>query len=171
MQVEEIFISMGSNTGARELMLQEALKEIALLPVNIMALSGIYETASWGIPDQPPYLNQVIRISTSLEPSVFMQNLLQIEQKLGRIRSGERWLSRTIDLDILFFGNLILQTPALQLPHPRLSERRFVLVPLAEIRPFFRDPLTKKTVLELLRDCQDPLQVNLWPLSKSSVKG
>ncbi len=171
MQVEEIFISLGSNTGARELMLQEALREIALLPVKILSLSGIYETASWGIPDQPPYLNQVIMVSTNQEPSALMQNLLRIEQKLGRIRSGERWHSRTIDLDILFIGNLILQTPALQIPHPRLRERRFVLVPLGEIRPLFRDPVTKKSIQELLRDCQDPLSVYLWPIAGSSIKG
>jgi 2-amino-4-hydroxy-6-hydroxymethyldihydropteridine diphosphokinase len=159
---EEIYISAGSNAGNRESMLKEAIGKLADVAGSVKTLSGIYETAPWGNMEQPLFLNQVLRLSSRLDPRDLMSTLLLIEQALGRERTGTRWNSRTIDLDILFVGSLILDTPALHLPHPQISNRRFILIPMAEIAPSFVHPVLNRTIAELLQECPDTLSVWKW---------
>jgi 2-amino-4-hydroxy-6-hydroxymethyldihydropteridine diphosphokinase len=162
MNYPDVFISLGSNSGRRELMLEAALHGITKLTGQVLAASSIYETAPWGKLSQPLFLNQVIRVVSPLEPVELLEALLATELRLGRERKGERWGERTIDIDLLFAGPIICNTPLLRLPHPELASRRFVLVPLAELAPAFRHPITHQTVAEMLDACTDLLPVNKW---------
>lgn len=150
---------MGSNLGDRHQVLADALRlitEQAGAPVDV---SAIYETEPWGVTDQPAFLNQVIHISTSLPPEELLRILLNIEHDLGRVRY-ERWGARVIDIDILYFGDAVLDSARLTLPHPRLQDRRFVLAPLAEIAPDFVHPILHKTSAQLLAECPDTSYVS-----------
>ena len=99
-----------------------------------MACSSVYETAPWGITDQPAFLNQVLRLSTTLSPGALLRIILQIEEQMGRVRV-RKWGQRLIDIDILFYGNSVIAEEDLVIPHPGIAERRFVLEPLVEIAP------------------------------------
>jgi 2-amino-4-hydroxy-6-hydroxymethyldihydropteridine diphosphokinase len=132
----EVYIALGSNLGNRAQNLALACEALARNEIEITAASSVYETEPWGPKPQGPYLNQVIRGTTKLAPKALLARLLDIERTLGRERDGvERYGPRTIDLDILLFGDEKLAEPDLQIPHPRMMERAFVLVPLAEIAP------------------------------------
>ncbi|HEY1016229.1 MAG TPA: 2-amino-4-hydroxy-6-hydroxymethyldihydropteridine diphosphokinase, partial [Herpetosiphonaceae bacterium] len=128
-----IYLALGSNQGDRLALLGEAL---ALLPpaVAVGACSPVYETAAAYVEDQPPFYNCVVAAATELAPGALLAALKSIEHELGR-RAGQRYGPRPIDLDILLYGDLILETPELTIPHPRMAERAFVLVPLLEIAP------------------------------------
>src|SRR5512141_2549794 len=128
-----IYLALGTNLDDRLANLRRALEG---LPPDIIlrAQSLIYETPAWGYEDQPPFLNMVIKAETDLEPPALLARLKQLELQLGRTPSFH-WGPRLIDIDILFYDNLILQTPNLVIPHPRLHDRGFVLVPLADIAP------------------------------------
>ena len=149
-----IFLLLGSNLGERVAILQQARQMIAEKAGTILAESAIYETEPWGLLDQPAFLNQVIEIDSVLKPQELLNTLLQIEQELGRIRKI-RWGARLIDIDILYCSDLILDNSTLTLPHPRLHERRFTLIPLSEIAPEFIDPKHQKTITQLLEECPD----------------
>ena len=132
----EVYIALGSNLGDRAHNLAAAREALAEGAVDISAVSSVYETEPWGPKPQGPYLNQVVRATTRLAPKALLARLLEIERALGRERGGtERYGPRIIDLDILLYDDLLLREPDLQLPHPRMLERAFVLVPLAEIAP------------------------------------
>ncbi|QDK78096.1 2-amino-4-hydroxy-6-hydroxymethyldihydropteridine diphosphokinase [Spirosoma sp. KCTC 42546] len=149
---------LGANLGDRTLTLRRAIDLIAERVGLVVNASGLYETAPWGVTDQPTYLNQVLAVETMLEPEEVLTQTQAIEQELGRIRL-EKWGARVIDIDILYYDQLIWQTDTLTIPHPYLHQRRFTLVPLAEIAPAFVHPVLKKTTVELLEECEDESEV------------
>lgn len=147
-----VFIALGSNQGDRELNLLRAVAEIGKFPDSrITALSGFYDTEPVGPVDQPNFLNGVLRVETALSPRHLLAELQRIETEVFRRVRDVQWGPRPMDLDILLYGDLILEEEGLVIPHPRLHERRFVLVPLAEIAPGQIHPKFGKRVDELLR--------------------
>jgi 2-amino-4-hydroxy-6-hydroxymethyldihydropteridine diphosphokinase len=118
-------------------------------------VSSVFETASWGVDGQPDYLNCVAGYSTSFKPGEVLETLLTTEIKAGRIRSGKLYESRIIDLDLLLYGDLVLHETGLQVPHPRMTLRRFTMAPLSEIYPEIIHPELKKTMAELMEECID----------------
>ena len=143
-----VYIALGSNLENREENLDSA---IAAMPPDIIPLtcSPIYQTPPWGFIDQPAFLNQVVKANTDLNPQELLRYLKGLEGKLGR-RSTIRYGPRQIDLDILFYANVVLDIPGLTIPHPRIAERAFVLVPLSDIAPNLIHPVLLKTVTEML---------------------
>ena len=141
-QSRRAFIALGGNVGDVENTLIEALFEIDGLPqTSVRSQSGFYRTRAWGRTDQPDFVNAVAELSTWLVPRILLDKLLEIEERHGRVRSdGEKWGPRELDLDLLVYGDESLDEPGLHLPHPRLHERAFVLVPLAEIAPLLLIP-------------------------------
>ncbi len=154
----DVYLLLGSNLGNRQLFLQDAARYIENNAGRILMRSGIYETQSWGKTDAPDYLNQVLLIQTELPPQVLLAELLNIEIMLGRQRL-EKWGSRTVDIDILFYGEEIISESNLNVPHPELHNRRFTLEPLAEIAPDLQHPILNKTVLSLKNELKDSLAV------------
>src|SRR3954470_13745565 len=152
------YLLAGSNMGNRTAYLQLATKIIEEQCGSIITRSHIYETAAWGVLDQPSFYNQAVVLQTSLQPEILMQALLNIEAAIGRQRV-QKMGPRIIDLDVLLIDDLILNTPLLTVPHPHLSERRFALTPLAEIAPALIHPVANKTIAELLKECSDMLGV------------
>ncbi len=154
------YLSLGSNLGDRKGNLARALNLLSQ-QVVVDKVSSIYETEPVGYRDQPLFLNIVCRISTRLSPARLLQLAKQIEAKLGRTNSF-RNAPRTIDIDILFYGNKVLNSEGLTIPHTRLTERAFVLVPLAEIAPDLIHPVSGRRVKELLDDLGKAAGVNKW---------
>ncbi len=128
------YLGLGSNLGDRESLLRSALERLAADDLVITAVSSVYETAPVGWIDQPDFLNLAAAIATALSPRALLERCLAVEAALGRVRA-ERWGPRTIDIDVLWYEGVVLQEPALTLPHPRLTERAFALLPLAEVAP------------------------------------
>ena len=153
------YVAIGANLGNRAGTMREALAMLhATDGVRVVACSSAYDTAPVGPPDQPRYLNAVAAVHTTRSPRELLTALLDIEKALGRERSSSRWTARTIDLDLILFGECVegggdSPSGALSVPHPRFRERAFVLVPLAEIAPQARDPVTGERVESLLRAC------------------
>ena len=145
---KDIFLALGTNLGDREANLRQA-KHLLASRVKVEQESVIYITPPWGYADQPEFLNQVIKVRTCLNPSKLLKALKSIENKMGREKTI-RYGPRLIDLDILFYGQRVVQKKNLCIPHPRLHERAFVLVPLCEIAPDFTHPIFKKTARDLL---------------------
>ncbi|GAB2865329.1 2-amino-4-hydroxy-6-hydroxymethyldihydropteridine diphosphokinase [Hymenobacter ruber] len=155
------YLLLGSNLGDRAALLAQARARLAATAGVLVAESGIYETAAWGREDQPAFLNQALALRTALSAEELLTACLDTERAAGRERR-EHWGSRTLDVDILFLGPEIIATPALSVPHPRLAERRFALVPLAEIAGSLVHPQLGETVAALLARCPDPLPVRRW---------
>jgi len=153
-----VFLSLGSNLGNREEHLRAAVRELMQRGVSVVRCASIYSTEPREVLDQPWFLNTVLWADTDLAPDDLLSVFLEIEQVQRRTRHQIKG-PRTLDIDILFFGNKIVQKPGLTIPHPALSTRRFVLGPLAEIAPDFVDPVSGKTVQQLLTDCNDTATV------------
>jgi len=155
------YLLLGSNLGDRAARLAQARHDLATRAGQLVAASTIYETAAWGLEDQPAFLNQVLAVATTLLPANLLGACQAAEQAQGRERLVH-WGARTLDVDILLFGQEIIATPTLTVPHPALPARRFALVPLAELAPQLRHPQLHQTMLELLAACPDPLPVQRW---------
>ena len=153
------FLGLGSNLGDRAGMLTAALSLLAGGDVRIVRKSRVYESPPWGKTDQPPFLNRVIEVETTLAPEELLARCQEVEDTLGRVRR-ERWGPRTIDIDILLYDDLVIQTPDLVVPHADLRRRAFVLVPLAEVAPAVRLP-TGETVADLLMALPDRAEVRV----------
>lgn len=156
--MHEVFLLLGSNLGDRELFLKQAIDQTETEIGIVLQKSSVYETQSWGKTDAPDYLNQVIFLKTALSPLKVLEKALYIENKLGRHRD-EKWGSRIIDIDVLFYDQQIINEPGLIIPHPELQKRRFTLEPLAEIAPDWVHPVLKKNILQLKTELIDELNV------------
>ena len=154
----DVFLLLGSNLGNRQLYLNQAIEHISGDIAPVEKISSVYETASWGKTDLPDYLNQVIVLKTNLPALDVLNKILNIEDVLGR-RREEKWGSRIIDIDILFYGQSVINESELQVPHPELHNRRFTLEPLAEIAPQFVHPLLNKNILQIKSELKDKLIV------------
>jgi 2-amino-4-hydroxy-6-hydroxymethyldihydropteridine diphosphokinase len=154
---EGIYLLLGSNLGDKRKQLSSAIDKIAR-GNEVVLQSKVYETAAWGNSDQPSFYNQVISIRTSIDPHDLLHQLLNIELEMGRIRD-EKWGARHIDIDILYFNDLVIKTDNLTIPHPEIQNRRFTLVPMVELAAEFYHPVLKKTQQELLTKCADLLEV------------
>lgn len=148
------YLLTGSNLGNRKDFLQEACDLLSQRAGKCMSTSSFYETAPWGKTDQPSFLNQAIQLETNLSPEDLLKALLKIELDLGRIRT-EKYGPRTIDIDILLYGNEIIEQPQLQIPHPQLANRRFALLPLLELNPQLVHPVTGVSIKGMLDQCPD----------------
>jgi 2-amino-4-hydroxy-6-hydroxymethyldihydropteridine diphosphokinase len=177
---ETVFLLLGSNLGNKMENMHQAIGWIREMAGEIDETSSVWETASWGFSSQDRFYNVVVKIRTALEPLPLLEELHTIEKKLGRRRFfpasivpgnsfaangyNPNYVSRTIDIDILFFGNLIIHSEVLEIPHPRLHLRRFTMEPLMELIPGFVHPLLGKTIRQLYDDCLDKLEAN--PITK-----
>lgn len=153
--MNKVFLGLGTNLGDREANLKMAIESIIENIGPVVSSSSVYETEPWGFRTKDLFLNMVAGVETKLKPSGLLGRMLMIEAKMGRLRSGKEYSSRIIDLDILLYGEEILDSKSLVIPHPKLHERRFVLVPLCEIAPDLVHPVLKKSIKQLLSECPD----------------
>jgi 2-amino-4-hydroxy-6-hydroxymethyldihydropteridine diphosphokinase len=155
-----IIILLGSNLGDRLANLKQAIASIASFS-SILQHSNIYQTAAWGNTDQADFLNQAIEIQTHQTAENLMQALLAIESQMGRVRL-QKWEPRIIDLDIIFYESAIHNSDFIQIPHPEMQKRAFVLKPLLDIIPNFEHPILKQSITQLWEKCPDQLEVSLF---------
>lgn len=159
--MNQAYLILGGNIGNRMENLEKARELINKDAGRIILKSEIFNTAAWGKTDQPDFYNQALKIETDLNPPDLLNELLKIEAKAGRIRNGEKWAERTMDIDILFFNDEIINEQNLIIPHPHLEERRFVLAPLTDIASQHIHPVLKKSISVLLKECPDTSAVSI----------
>lgn len=152
--MKRVYLSLGANLGDREGALREALAQLGAAGIKVLRVSSLYETEPRDVPDQPWFLNAVAEAETELFPKMLLARTQSIEQAMGRRKTRPKG-PRTIDIDILLYGNSVVDTEALVIPHPRMHERRFVLEPLSELDPELRHPVTRRTVRDMLAGVQD----------------
>lgn len=157
--MQNAYLLTGGNTGDRQQFLASALKALEAECGQIIAVSALYETEAWGMNDQPPFLNQAIELQTALSPQVLLECILAIEIQLGRVRD-QKYGPRTIDIDILLYGQEVINEPGLVIPHPHLPNRRFALECLNDIASSFVHPVLHKSISTLLEECTDSLTVH-----------
>jgi 2-amino-4-hydroxy-6-hydroxymethyldihydropteridine diphosphokinase len=153
-----VYLALGSNLGDREAYLGAGLRGLAARGVDIVRCASVYSTEPLEVRNQPWFLNTAVVANTDLDPEQLLRTCLDVEKENQRVRNNTKG-PRTLDIDIIFYGNEIIQKPHLQVPHPSFSKRRFVLAPLVEIAPDFIDPLSGKTVRQLLDTCTDQSRV------------
>lgn len=168
---QEVILLLGSNMGNREELLHKACQALQNEVGELTHLSGLYETEPWGFEAEQNFLNQVATLKTNLNPHQLLKVTQQIEARAGRVRAADgRFISRTLDIDILFFGNKQVDTPDLQIPHPHLHKRRFTLVPLADHHAQMEHPTLKQTISQLLESCPDELPVKTYQTKEAQKK-
>ena len=155
----KLYILLGGNLGDKQRVFSDARAKLSQQVGTITNQSVLYETEPWGFESDDIFWNQVLEISTSFSPEEVLRQTQQIERELGRIRKANQYDSRIIDIDILFYGHLIIKTENLVIPHPRIQERKFALVPLCEIAPELIHPVFLKSITQLLAECGDSLNV------------
>lgn len=153
--MNNVYLLIGGNVGNRLQNLRHAVEQLSSWG-TVIRQSAVYETAAWGKTDQASFLNQAIELKTNLSPQVLIGTILQIEEEMGRKRM-EKYGPRIIDIDILFFNSDIVQEPHLTIPHPEIQNRRFALVPMADIAPELMHPVLHKSIRHLLQECPDTL--------------
>jgi 2-amino-4-hydroxy-6-hydroxymethyldihydropteridine diphosphokinase len=149
--MKTVHLALGTNLGDRPANLARAIERLSSAEIRVLRASSVWETEPRDLPNQPWFLNQVLEVETSLFPRQLLQRLHRIEREMGRIRATPKG-PRLIDIDILFFGRAVVSAPDLEIPHPHMTERRFVLEPLAELVPDLRHPVTRRTVRQMLGD-------------------
>ncbi|MFT5970419.1 MAG: 2-amino-4-hydroxy-6-hydroxymethyldihydropteridine diphosphokinase [Flavobacteriales bacterium] len=155
------YIILGSSLGDKQLWIEKAIQQISILGA-IIKESKLYETAAWGGQTEATFYNQVIALSTDYSAQHLLEKLLKIEQELGRVRDPDlKYGERTIDIDILLFGNEIINSASLTIPHPRMQDRKFVLMPLSEIAKDLMHPILHKPIETLLKYSKDELDVKV----------
>ena len=157
----DIYLLLGTNLGDRENNLQVAKEQLTAHQLTIKQESSIYETAAWGIEDQPSFLNQVVIVDSDKNPERILIIINIIEGLMGRVRN-EKWAQRLIDIDILYYGDMVVDKPRLKIPHPEIQNRRFTLAPLVELASDFKHPINGKTQLEMLDECPDKLKAEIF---------
>lgn len=157
--MNKLILGLGGNKGDVLSSFSRAEQYIKDEIGSIAKSSSIYQTAAWGQTNQPDFLNNVIVVNTNLTVEECLAFVLEIEQKLGRVRTDKKWGQRIIDIDILFYNDLVVDQENLIVPHPYIQDRNFVLIPLAEVVPNYMHPNLKKTSLELLERCTDKLLI------------
>ncbi len=160
--MDEVYLLLGSNMGDRQRFLNEATRLLQERAGTRLKRSSIYETEPWGHTNKKNFLNQVLLVETSLNPYELLKVIKAIETKLGRIRKNQQYIPPCIDIDILFYNDEVYFSDDLVIPHPRLHDRMFTLVPLNEIAPDYLHPILKKTIRELVNLCQDKLMVKKY---------
>lgn len=157
--MSQVYLHIGSNQGERQANLSQAVELMRSQVGQLKKASRIFETAAWGITDQPDFLNQALAYQTHLDPIALLDTILSIEQDMGRVRV-KKWGQRQIDIDIIYYDHLIWDSEQLTLPHPHLHKRNFVLQPLMDIAPDFVHPKFKQTTRDLLNQSSDVLPVH-----------
>lgn len=161
MTEHQLILSLGGNLGNKAKIFRETLEMIECQIGKIVSASPVYETAPWGFESNDPFWNQVLRVYTQLLPVDILSEIRKMESHFGRQRIPGMYLSRRMDVDILFYDDLILQAVELVIPHPHMAQRRFVLAPLADIAPGLAHPVTGKTVLNMLEECSDTSEIRM----------
>ncbi len=159
--MNKVYLLLGSNEGERTVWIRKALAILSESSGTISESSAMYETAAWGKSDQPDFLNMVVLLETTKSATAILHDIHEIESTLGRQRTIQ-WGQRTLDIDILFYNNDIINMPDLVIPHPYLHQRRFTLVPLVDIAPDYMHPVLGKAISQLLTDCPDKLEVRKY---------
>ncbi len=159
--MNEVYLLLGSNEGDRIAWLQHAVADIKNTVGEVTKQSALYQTAAWGLEEQPDFLNMALCVHTGQSSSAVLESIRSIELAHGRQRTV-KWGQRTLDIDILLYNDEVTDIPELTIPHPRMAERRFVLAPLCEIAPKKVHPVIGKTIQQLLDECPDKLEVKLF---------
>lgn len=159
----KLFLLLGGNLGDKATIFATARERLSAGLGPIVRTSAVYETEPWGFESDDLFWNQVLVVETELEPEAVLKHTKAIELELGRVRKADRYASRLIDIDLLFYDDRVLHLPNLELPHPRMIDRRFVLEPLAEVAADFIHPVFKHSIIGLLEECSDHLSVTRLP--------
>jgi 2-amino-4-hydroxy-6-hydroxymethyldihydropteridine diphosphokinase len=157
--MNKVYLGLGTNLGDRKRNLREAIEKIEEQIGKVLNSSSVYETVPWGFEAESDFLNMVVEVETGLSPSELLKKIFEIESKLGRERTQDRYSSRVIDIDILLYDDLVVEEKGLKIPHRLMHERRFVLAPLCEIAPGLVHPMLKKSISALLDECRDRTKI------------